>query len=435
MKQKIQYRAVNVDQLSLEALLSVFPEGSRVVVGVDVAKRKFLASLCNAAGEAQIIIRFEHPTQTMSFVGLLAGLHEAKRTVEVVMEPTGTYGDPLRYQMHVRSIPVFRVSNKHVHDAAEVFDRSASKHDAKDACLIAWLHVHDRSTRWEPLSAERRAVRALIAQRELYDEPLRSIITHMEPILARHFPELEKLFDLGRGKTPFRLLEHYGSPKNIAAAGEQNLAEFLKKVSRKTPEPKFVQDLITAARTTSGDPLVKSERELIQRMATEVLRLMNMRDEVDARIKESIETVPSAQAMRPLLGAVTAAVTFAFLGAPSEYGSAAAFEKATGLNLIERSSGEKSEKSPKHIIKRGPGIVRKYLFLASMRLVKDDPIVKAWYHERKSYKAEDKIKALIAVERKLCRALFHVASGHTFEARKLFDAHRLGFAEDVTEAA
>ena len=44
MSKKIQYRAVDVEQLSLEALLATFPEGSRVVVGVDVAKRKFLAA-------------------------------------------------------------------------------------------------------------------------------------------------------------------------------------------------------------------------------------------------------------------------------------------------------------------------------------------------------------------------------------------------------
>jgi transposase len=435
MKQKIQYRAVNVDQLSLESLLSVFPEGSRVVVGVDVAKRKFLASLCNAAGEAQVIVRFEHPTQTMDFVGLVAGLHDANRPVELVMEPTGTYGDPLRYQMRVRSIPVFRVNNKHVHDAAELFDRSASKHDAKDACLIAWLHVNDRSTPWEPLPEERRTLRALVAQRELYDEPLRSIITHMEPILARHFPELEKLFDLGRRKTPFRLLEKYGSPKNIAAEDPEQLREFLKKAARKAPEPAFVKELINAAATTSGDPLIKCEIELIKRMSTEVLRLMTMRDGIDADIAKSIETVPSAQAMRPTLGAVTAAVIFAFLGAPEKYGSAAALEKAVGLNLIERSSGENSENCPKHISKRGPGIVRKYLYLASMRLVQNDPIAKAWYHERKSYQAENKLKALIAVERKLCRALFHVAAGNKFDARKLFDARRLGFESDVPEAA
>jgi transposase len=169
-------------------------------------------------------------------------------------------------------------------------------------------------------------------------------------------------------------------------------------------------------------------------MAAEVVRLMGMREEVDARIERSIADVPSVQAMRPCLGAVTAAVVYAFLGAPEQYRSAAALENAAGLNLIERSSGEHSDKSPRHISKRGPGIVRKYLFLAAMRLVQTNPIVKAWYHARKSFLADDKAKALIAVERKLCRALFHVAAGNPFDATKLFDLRRLTFEGVSAEA-
>ena len=138
MPKKIQYRAVDVQQLSPEILLGGFQDADRVVVGVDVAKRKFLAAFSDAQGEMHRIVRFEHPTQTRAFLDLLDGVQKAGKTVEVVMEPTGTYGDPLRFQLGLRSIPVFRVKNKQVHDAAEFFDGAASKHDAKDACLIAW---------------------------------------------------------------------------------------------------------------------------------------------------------------------------------------------------------------------------------------------------------------------------------------------------------
>ena len=40
MTKKIQYRAVDVQQLSLESVLERFEENTRIVVGVDVAKRK-----------------------------------------------------------------------------------------------------------------------------------------------------------------------------------------------------------------------------------------------------------------------------------------------------------------------------------------------------------------------------------------------------------
>lgn len=435
MKKKIQYRAVDVHQLSLQSVLERFDDNARIVVGVDVAKRKFLAALCDSQGDPQLIVRFEHPAQTADFADLLAGMCTPHRTVEVVMEPTGTYGDPLRYQLGKRSIPVFRMNNEIVHDAAKLYDGAASKHDAKDACVLAWEHAHrpKRSARWHELSEDRRSIRALTTQRELFDDPLRRLVTQMEPLMARHFPELEKFFDLSRRKTPYRLLEAFGSPAAMLQVGTEQVTQCLRKAARRPPDADLVQALLKAARTTSGIALVANELQLVRMMSTEILRLMGMRDEVDARIEKAGAEVQPVQALRPCLGPVTAAVVYAYLGAPNDYASAAALEKAAGLNLIERSSGDND--GTKHLSKRGPGIVRKYLFLAAMRLIQTDPVVKAWYQNRRSFKAEQKAKALIAVERKLCRALFHVAAGNPFDATKLFDTRRLTLAAAKTEAA
>jgi transposase len=417
-------------------VLERFGENARVVVGVDVAKRNFLAALCDSQGEPQMIVRFEHPVQTSDFVSLLSGMRDAGRTVEVAMEPTGTYGDPLRYLLGQQSIAVFRMNNEIVHNAAKLYDGSASKFDAKDACVMAWEHAHrpHRSARWHELSEDRRSIRALTTQRELFDDPLRRLISQMEPLLARHFPELEKLFDLSRRKTPYRLLEAFASPAAIVKAGLEQVTQCLRKAARKQPEAQLVQALLHAARTTKGIVPVADEAQLIRMMSSEILRLMAMRDGVDARIEKAGALVSPVQAMRPCLGAVTAAVVYAYLGAPNDYASAAALEKAAGLNLIERSSGGDDD-GPRHLSKRGPGIVRKYLFLAAMRLIHTDPVAKAWYQNRKSFKADQKAKALIAVERKLCRALFHVAAGNPFDTSKLFDTRRLPLSAAKTEAA
>jgi len=177
-------------------------------------------------------------------------------------------------------------------------------------------------------------------------------------------------------------------------------------------------------RTTAGAAMVADELQLIQMTASEILRLFQMRQQVDTRIEQVGAEVPVVQAMRSCLGAVTAAVVFAYLGAPNDYASAAALEKAAGLNLVERSSG--TDAGTKHLSKRGPAMVRKYLFLAAMRLIQTDPIAKAWYQARASFKGDAKAKALVAVERKLCRALFHIAgSGEPLDSTKLFDIRRL----------
>ncbi len=438
MSKKVQYRATDVQQISLEKVLEGFAAEAPVIVGVDVAKRNFMAALCDASGETQLRVRFVHPTQTADFVKLLNELRAAGRSVEVAMEPTGTYGDPLRFQLGALEIPVFRVNNKHVHDAAELFDGSPSKHDSKDSSLVGWLHAHGRSKRWRPLDPERRRVRALVGQRDLYDEPLRRLIAQMEPLLARHFPEFERFFALSRRKTPYRLLETFGSPAALADTSVEELTALLKNYARRPPKPGVAEALLQAAQTTSGAAMEDEEIEFVRRMATEVLRLMRMRDEVDARIARVTEEIEVAQAMRSCLGAVSAAVIYAYLGDPRGYSSAAALEKAAGLNLVESSSGtdpRAPDNVPRRISKRGAGVVRKYLFLAAMRLVQTDPLAKAWYQARRSFKAGQKTKAVVAVERKLCRALFHVAQGEPFDSRKLFDHRRLDVADPTKEVA
>jgi transposase len=438
MRKKIQYRAESVERILPERLAGAFEASKRVVVGVDVAKRNFVTALCNATGETVLRVRFEHPRQTAQFVGLLAGLQAAERLVEVAMEPTGTYGDALRYRLGSSKIPVFRVSNKHVHDASELFDSSPSKHDGKDSSVIGWLHAQGRSKRWEELDPARRSVRALVAQRDLYDEPMVRLITHMEPLLARHFPEFETFFDLSQRMTPWVLLEAFGSPAAMGKLSVEEVLAAMKDQIRRRPSAEDLQSLLEAARSTSGAPMVSEETQLVRRMATEVLHLMRKRREVDERIAKATEDVEAVKAIRPCLGPVTAAVIFAYLGDPKSYASAAALEKAAGLNLIESSSGtdpNAEDNVPRHISKRGASIVRKYLFLAAMRLVRSDPIAKAWYQARRSYKAQQRTKAIVAVERKLCRSLFHVAKGQSFDTEKLFDNRRLGVVRPPNEEA
>ena len=425
MAKKIRYRVTSVHQFALSEVVQALGEHERVVVGVDVAKRKFVASLCGPEGQVERLVSFEHPADTRAFVDRLVAIKATGKVVEVALEPTGTYGDPLRYLLDEAGVPVFRVNNKRVHDAAELFDGSRTKHDSKDACVIAWLHAQKRSALWPVVSPEQREVRALVSQREVFDGPLRQQLARMEPLLAKYFPELEGFFDLYRRKTPYRLLMHFGSPKALAKAGHEEVTRRWHEAARKTPAPDKVEALLKAASGTTGVAPTANEIELIRVMCGEILRLMKLRDEVDKRIEDAVKDQACCQAMRPRLGAVTAAVIYAFMGDPSQYQGASAFEKAAGLNLVERSSGE--HVGQRRISKRGPAIVRKYLFLAAMRLVKDDPLAKAWYQKRRSFTDEDggKLRALIAVVRKLCRALHHVAGGQPFTVEQLFDARAL----------
>ncbi|MCA9557083.1 MAG: IS110 family transposase [Myxococcales bacterium] len=426
MPSKRTYRATRIQSLDTTQLVERLPDGAPVVVGLDVAKHKMLVNLATGDNETLAVVRFQHPQQTGEFAGLLEELKRHGHRTEVALEPTGTYGDAIRHQLQRRDIPVYRVSTKHVSDATEVYDGVPSKHDAKDACVITWLHLMGRSAPWTADDELKRNLRSLVALRDVYDAPLRRTYNQLGALLARHFPEFEGLYDVRGRKTPLVLLAEFGSPAAIGETPVEDVAAVIRRASRRRPDRSDVEDLVQRAADTVGVPMVDGERELVRTLAKEAIRLLDARKVIDEKIKVAGAKAPAIASMRSVLGAVTAAVVVAHMGSPEDYGSAAAVEKAAGLNLTEHSSGKR--KGGVHISKRGPARVRKYLFIAAMRLVQTDPIVRAWYRRRRAYTEEAKLRALLAVVRKLARALVHVARGAAFDASKLFDVRRLDLA-------
>ena len=116
-------------------------------------------------------------------------------------------------------------------------------------------------------------------------------------------------------------------------------------------------------------------------------------------------------------------VLVAYLGALTDYDSAAALEKACGLNLKIRSSGNYVGRPT--LTKRGSAAVRRYLYLAALRLIQRDPLIARWYRSRAGYRGGHKLVAIVAVMRKLTRALWHVAHAQAFDSSKLIDERAL----------
>ena len=202
--------------------------------------------------------------------------------------------------------------------------------------------------------------------------------------------------------------------------------ETLRKASRGNLARERLERIVDAAKTTVGMPMTAGEEEKL-RTVTEQIELQTRRmDRVDARLAELVQSDEVLSRMAAVVGPACAASIGSRIGSPLDFSSARALEKATGLNLKERSSGNKEGKLS--LTKRGPAQVRQLLYMAALRLVKDNPIVVSWYRARSAYKAEFKTKAVVAVMRKLARALWHVARGDAFDANKLFDTRRLEVA-------
>jgi len=129
------------------------------------------------------------------------------------------------------------------------------------------------------------------------------------------------------------------------------------------------------------------------------------------------------QAMAPAVGNATACLLFVELGEAENYHCAAAYVKAMGLNLAERSSG--MYKGRLRISKRGSAAVRYWMYLAAMRQVKKHSPVRPWYLRKKQRDADESPRAMVGVMRRLGLALYHIAvNGEAFDARRLFPGKR-----------
>jgi hypothetical protein len=184
-----------------------------------------------------------------------------------------------------------------------------------------------------------------------------------------------------------------------------------------------VQDIVDSAKSTVGVPMTAGEQERLRDIAEPIEGQTRRLDIVDAKLVELVEKDVVLRRMATVVGPSCSAAIGALVGSPLEFANARALEKAMGLNLKEKSSG--NTHGPLKITKRGPGQVRQLLFMAALRHMKDDATALSWCRARKGYKGDQKMKAVVALMRKLARALWHVARGEAYDPSKLFDTRRL----------
>ena len=420
---KRMYRGVNVKRVDVERLAEAV-RGERVVFGLDVAKEAMAGSVVVGPEDVKLNVTWTHPVESMELVELLVGLPAA--SIEVVMEPSGTYGDALQYQFAKRGVPVYRVSPKRSHDAAEVYDGVPSWHDVKSAGLLARLHMNGASEPWRVRTDEERGLVAAIRTMEMYDGQESNNTNRLEALLARHWPEVTQHLGL-RSVTLIALIKHFGSPQRVAREASRARA-LMRRVGRGGVKKETIEAIVESAGATTGVPVIEAEARMLQELSEEILRCRKAAAKARAVVEALSETHEAAGRMGRVIGKATAAVVVSRAGDPREYASASSLVKSMGLNLKERSSGK--HKGQLKITKRGPGVCRYYLYLAALRLIQDDPVVRAWYG-KKVVRDGGKVKnkAVIAVMRKLVKGLWHVARGEPFNSRLLFDTNKLDLVQ------
>jgi transposase len=411
---KNPYSLIDVNTICMQTLTSARCQ-TPVVVGVDVAKGELVACVVWPDGSFERPWRARSPSQVRLLVEKLLELN-GSCPVTVAMESSGTYGDPLRQALTDAGVALKRVSAKAVKDYAETFDGVASQHDGKDAAIIGTLCLRGHASAWPyaQRSDEDNAIRYWVRKLDTAQHIKQVWCGKLESTLARHWPETLGLLALSSA-TLTGAVSHWGGPQLLAA--DAKAAERLGRLGGRYLSAAKIDAVIESARTSVGvRPGAWAMREM-RETAASITRQRRRIQRCRRELRKLTRNHRAIQAQAPALGLITACVLWMCLGDAMNYPGAAAYRKAMGLNLKERSSG--MHKGKLSISKRGQRLTRKWLYFSALRWMRD-PSVKQWMNRKKQRDGGSGAKGAIAVMRRLALAAWHTGQGEVFDPAKLF---------------
>lgn len=416
---KRRYRSTNVKNASPDGLRK-YTSGRELVVAVDVAKDVQYAALGTPEEPDGLVTLHFELCQTRAFIELVLSLEPS--SVVAVLEPSGTYGEPLIQAFQDASWNVLLVNGKKTKDARELYDGVPSSHDAKSCHILLRLHQERLSRAVEMPTEDRRAMVAASGTLHRRQSALVQLEGQLEGLLARCWPEVTSLLALPRPSL-WGLLAAFPGAEAVAAEPKA-AAELLRRLGRSFLAEAKVQAIVESARSSLGVRMTQAEQDALQSLASDGRQAMERVRASKRAVEALAQRTPGLETMAPVVGKATAVVLLAELGEVDAYPCAAAYTKAFGLNLREDSSGK--HRGQLHISKRGSSRARQALYFAVLRLIKNDEVFRAWYTDKKQRDGGLSMRAIVALMRKLASALWHVGRGAQFDSSKLFDTKKLG---------
>ena len=412
---KNRYRSTTLANVKIPEMVARLSEGT-VCVGLDISKAEVLAVVRSSAGTFERPWKVKQPSEVQLLVSVIGELSR-HRPVVVAMEPTRTYGDALRQALCDAGISVRRVGGKSVSDYAEIFDGVPSAHDGKDAAMVAELAAIGKSHPWSSVAATdwEAEVAGHVQWQDTQQEIWQLWLGRLEGLVSRHWPELTGLLAL-RSPTLLRVLAEYGGPARVAA--DAGAREKIAGWGGHYLKAEKVERLLASARTTVGVRMHAEEMEQTRRFAQQALAARTEVRRAQQALQRLAEQQATVKRMAQVVGSATACVLYTTVGDPGDYPCAAAYRKAMGLNLKERSSGKYQGKLK--ISKRGSSLARRWLFFAALRCVQQAP-VRGWFEQKKRKDQDRGLGAVVGVMRKLALAVHAVAVGtEDFAVERLF---------------
>ncbi|MED4919524.1 IS110 family transposase [Heyndrickxia faecalis] len=400
-----------------------------LVVGIDIAKRTHYACIVDDRGRV-LQKSFSVPQAGNGFElfyqRVLAAMKEHEKSEVIVgIEPTGHYWLNLAYFLEERGIPLVMVNPMHVKRSKELDDNLPTKHDRKDALVIARLVKDGRFSYPRILKGMEAELRVGSTFRSKLTEELGAVKNMIIRWLDRYFPEFVQVFP-SFGKMALAALECTPFPSDLYQKQPDEVLSLFRKVEGlKSPQrPKTVRLIEVAAGSigvTEGLEMARIE------IATLVRRYHQLEQDIESITGQLIELVKISAEYEwlstvPGLGDTTIVDLLAEIGSFSHYQDPRQLIKLAGLTLRENSSG--LHKGQKRISKRGRRKLRALLFRVMMPMIRHNEAFRK-LHEYYTYTNRQvnplrKKQSIVVLCGKLLKVLHGISTKH-----KPFDAQRM----------
>ena len=211
-----------------------------------------------------------------------------------------------------------------------------------------------------------------------------------------------------KSNSVLHLVESCPTPESIVRMGIDALCAILRKVSRGKLGQERAREIFEAAQKSVG--ISEGRESILKEIGHLVSNIRNedrFIDGLEEQMKHYLEEIPYSHSILSIkgIGKVTAAGLIGEVGDFRKFSTISEITKLAGLDLYEISSGRK--KGQRRISKRGRPYLRKILFFAAINVVKSEGILHAQYQQMLG-RGMAKIKALIAICRKLLRIIFAI---------------------------
>ncbi len=331
----------------------------------------------------------------------------------VGFESTGPYAEPLLHFLRKRKARLVQVNPLHTKRLKELQGNSPGKTDQKDPKVIAdIIELGHALTVIIPEGAVAE-LRRLIHARERSIQRRSVLLSQLQDLVFLVFPEfLEVMKDMSIKSTQY-LLKSHPKPEDIVEEGIESLTQILKKVSRGRLGKERAEALYHAARESMG---IKEGQESIILEIKEIISAIEGINrfvaELENHMSNYLKQVPYSKSILSLkgIGDITAAGLIGEMGDFRKFMTISEVIKHAGLDLFEISSGK--HKGKRRISKRGRPLLRKLLFFASINAVRKGGILHQQY-QLHLQKGMPKIKALVAISRKLLSIVFALVRNHS----------------------